>query len=190
MYSLLGSLCNAKSKYRLYNTGAVAAGLYPSCAPSVAGRGSWGWAWRLSREKLCCREGRSRCCEECSSSFSHFVIWMRAVTIQAHLLQPDLTPDQTPARETLLWWELCCSPSPFPGCWLWVQIPTSTFGSVPGSKGNIPLSPLPGALPTPCRSLCPEQGVWITLVPPGSSTGCCAQGQDSRGVPRRMSQAM
>lgn len=105
-------------------------------------------------------------CQERSGSFLCFVIWVRAVIVQAHLLQPDFRAEQIPARGTRHW---CCSPSPFHGCWLWVQIPKRNFGSVPRSKGNIPLFPPPGALSTPCRSPCPEQGVWTTPHPASSS---------------------
>lgn len=105
-------------------------------------------------------------------SFSCFVICVGAVTIQAHLLQPHFRAEQIPAMGTLHWW---CSPSPFHGCWLCVQIPTSNFGSVPGSEGNLLLSSTPGALSTTCRS--PEQGVWITPCPPGSSHAAVHRGR-------------
>lgn len=68
-------------------------------------------------------------------------------------------------------------------------------------KGNTPLSPLPEAVPASCRSPCPELRAQITLVPPwlfhrplcAAWGAACAgqmqpQGQDSRWVPRGISQ--
>lgn len=68
-------------------------------------------------------------------------------------------------------------------------------------KGNAPLSPLPQTVPVSRRSPCPELRALITLVPPwlfhrplhAAWGAACAgqmqpQGQDSRWVPRGISQ--